>query len=283
MRYFITGFRGYIGKNLWRSLAKDKKIELSGYDIKSTYLGVPEDILDFQLLLKRITDFNPDLVIHLAALTGVQGSLNNPSSYIRTNVEGTVNVFEACRLAGVKKIIYASSSSVYGNDAFSMSEHPANQLSIYAVSKASSELVADTYNNLYKIKSIGLRFFTVYGKEGRKDMAIPIFTEAIKNKKSIHIYGNQKRDFTYIDDAIQGIMLSIEHIDKIDEPQIYNISGGNEPIEMLKVVQLLEKKLGKKTKVIINKARLGDVEQTWGDISKAREELGYNPKGGWIK
>ena len=230
--------------------------------------------------LKRIfSDFQPTKVVNLAAQAGVRYSLENPHTYITTNIAGFMNVLECCRHNNVENLIYASSSSVYGGNTkipFSESDNVDNPISIYAASKKANELMAKTYNELYNLKSIGLRFFTVYGPWGRPDMAISIFTRKIQQGKPIKIfnYGNMERDFTYIDDIVNGICSSIKSDFSL---KIYNL-GNSKSEDLLKIVEIIEHNLGKKAKIEFAPMQLGDVKKTYADISLANNDLKYKPQ-----
>lgn len=221
-----------------------------------------------------------DLVCNLAAQAGVRYSLDNPLAYVDSNVSGFVNLLEAIKEAGIKKLVYASSSSVYGlNDKipFSTDDPVDHPISIYAATKKSNELMAYTYTHLYGIQTIGLRFFTVYGPWGRPDMAVFLFTDAILNNRPIKLFnrGLLSRDFTYIDDIVYGIIATLEK----DAPQpysLYNIGNGS-PVKLLDFVEAIEASLDKKAIRDMLPMQPGDVERTWADTSGLEEDFNYKP------
>lgn len=237
-----------------------------------------------------------DYIIHLAAQAGVRYSLTNPYVYIESNVVGFLNILEVCRQSGVRHLVFASSSSVYGLNRrmpFSVRHNVDHPVSLYAATKKADELMAHTYAYLYNIPTTGLRFFTVYGPWGRPDMAYFKFTEAIINDRPIEIYnyGRMKRDFTYIDDVIEGI---VRVMDKIPKPnptwrgenpdpsssvapyRLYNI-GNNHPVELIRFIELLEGYIGKKAKKVFLPMQLGDVPETYADVDDLEREVGFRP------
>lgn len=229
-----------------------------------------------------------DCVVNLAAQAGVRYSLSHPESYVQSNVIGFLNLLEACRNSICKKLIYASSSSVYGNNPsvpFKETDNVDHPISIYAATKKSDELMASTYSYLYKIQTIGLRFFTVYGPFGRPDMAPMVFANAIEQDEKIRIFnkGNLSRDFTYIDDIVTGIekIVSTPDMQREDVPgvpsTIYNIGHGT-PVQLMDFVHLLEQHLGKEAKKEFVGMQAGDVYQTWADTSRLLEDYGYAPQ-----
>ena len=224
-----------------------------------------------------------DLVCNLAAQAGVRYSLENPLAYVDSNVSGFVNLLEAIKEAGIKKLVYASSSSVYGlNDKipFSTDDAVDHPISIYAATKKSNELMAYTYSHLYGIQTIGLRFFTVYGPWGRPDMAVFLFTDAILNNRPIKVFnhGLLSRDFTYIDDIVNGIVATLEK----DAPKpysLYNIGNGS-PVKLLDFVEAIEASLDKKAISDMLPMQPGDVERTWADTSGLEQDFQYKPSIG---
>ena len=238
-----------------------------------------------------------DTVVNLAAQAGVRYSLTNPLAYVQSNIVGFVNLLEACRHNDVKHLSYASSSSVYGlNEVqpFSTHDNVDHPISLYAASKKSNELMAHTYSHLYGIPTTGLRFFTVYGPWGRPDMALYLFTKAIIEDREIDVFnhGNMQRDFTYIDDIVEGIVRVNDNPPK-GNPQwdgknpdpssspapykIYNI-GNNNPVKLMDFIEAIEKKLGKKAKKNMLPLQAGDVPSTYADVSDLIEDLGYKPQ-----
>jgi UDP-glucuronate 4-epimerase len=237
-----------------------------------------------------------DYVIHLAAQAGVRYSLTNPHAYIDSNLVGFINVLEGCRHAAVKHLVYASSSSVYGANTqmpFSIHHNIDHPVSLYAATKKANELMAHTYSHLYKLPTTGLRFFTVYGPWGRPDMAMFLFTKAILAGKPIDVfnYGKMRRDFTYIDDIVEGVVRVTDHTAQpnpewsSDEPdcgtsaapyRVYNI-GNNNPVELEYVIEVIEKKLGKKAQRNLLPIQPGDVPATYADVDDLMKDVGFHP------
>ena len=233
---------------------------------------------------------------HLAAQAGVRYSLTNPDAYIQSNIVGYMNILEAVRHNEVKALSYASSSSVYGlneKQPFSTHDSVNHPISLYAASKKSNELMAHTYSHLFGIQTTGLRFFTVYGPWGRPDMALFLFTKAIFEDKPIDVfnYGNMQRDFTYIDDIVEGIVRVIDNPAKPNpafDPQnpdpssstapykVYNIGNGS-PVKLMDFIEAIEDVVGKKAKKNLLPMQLGDVESTWADTSALERDFGYKP------
>ena len=296
-KIIVTGFAGFIGMHLCHSLLLDG-YKVHGIDNINTYyekslkIDRMKKIKDFSNLSYDIVDlknfdslneifkkFKPDKVINLAAQAGVQFSIVDPFSYIGSNVKGFMNLLECCKLYEVKGLIYASSSSVYGGNKkvpFSENDNVDNPISIYAATKKSNELMANVYNNLYKLNTTGLRFFTVYGPWGRPDMAYFIFTKKILNNDLIEIYDNGRveRDFTYIEDIIKGIRSSI---DKNFQNEIFNL-GNSKREKVIDLINIIEQRLGKKARIKLMPIKPGDVKVTNANIKKSKKMLGYNPK-----
>ncbi len=262
------------------------------YDVhlKKNRLSILKKNKNFHFIKKKIEDkkinsfFQKkkiDVIINLAAQAGVRHSLKNPYVYIESNIMGQVNMLELAKKLNVRKFIYASSSSVYGGNKkmpFSTNQKVDNPISLYAASKKSAELVAECYSHLFNIKCTGLRFFTVYGPWGRPDMATFIFTKNIIEKKKIEIfnYGKMQRDFTYIDDIVQGILGAMKN-KKIVNHKIYNLGNSNPEI-LIEFVELIEKTLGLKAKKKLMPMQPGDVSKTYADIRESRKDLNYSPK-----
>lgn len=249
---------------------------------------------------KKINDIfqnhNISKVINLAAQAGVRYSLQNPHTYIESNIVGYVNILEACRHHRIQHLIYASSSSVYGLNRkmpFAVTDNVDHPISLYAATKKANELMAHTYSHLYGIPTTGLRFFTVYGPWGRPDMAYFSFTKAILTGKPIQIFnhGNMRRDFTYIDDIVEGIIRLIPRLPKFNETgdcldpdagtsyapyKVYNI-GNNRPVRLLEFISILEEKLGVEAKKEFLPMQPGDVEETFADISELMNDVGFKP------
>jgi len=224
-----------------------------------------------------------DYVINLAAQAGVRYSIENPDVYVKSNIIGFFNILEACRSYPVKHLIYASSSSVYGDNkkvSFSENDRVDNPVSMYAATKKSNELMAYTYSHLYNIPTTGLRFFTVYGPWGRPDMSPILFANAITQNKPIKVFNNGEmlRDFTYIDDIIEGLFRVITTIPNNNPPySIMNIGNGS-PVELMIFIETMEKAFGKKVKKIMAPMQAGDVKKTWADTRKLKKTVNYEPK-----
>ncbi len=245
------------------------------------YSFIKLDILDNIEVDKLFKKNNFDLIIHLAAQAGVRYSILNPKTYIKNNLEGFINILEACKKFSVKKIIYGSSSSVYGmseKQPLSTTDVVDSPISLYAATKKSNELMAYVYSHLFGIKTIGLRFFTVYGPWGRPDMAPILFSDAITRNKKLKIFnhGDIYRDFTFVDDIIDGIIKVSKKDFKLNY-QIFNI-GNSKPVNVLYFVDLLEKELNIKANKELCDMQPGDVKKTWADIEKFSELTGYKPK-----
>jgi UDP-glucuronate 4-epimerase len=225
-----------------------------------------------------------DMVVHLAAQAGVRYSIENPHTYIESNITGFINIVEACRHYPVKHLVYASSSSVYGANSktpFHVDDNVDRPISLYAATKKSNELMAYTYSHLFNIPMTGLRFFTVYGPWGRPDMAYFLFTKAILNDQPIKVFnhGKMARDFTYIDDIVQGIVKVLDSPPKevtVPPHRLYNI-GNNAPVPLLRFIEAIEKALGKEAEKIYLPMQPGDVEQTYADVQNMVDEFGYQP------
>ncbi len=292
----ITGAAGFIGYHLSKSLLKDG-FDVYGvdnvndyYDINLKYNRLNElkkfpnfsfyklDISNYEDLSNVFQKINPNKVINLAAQAGVRYSIENPFAYMASNMVGFLNIIELCRHFSVEGLIYASSSSVYGGNKkipFSVEDRVDDPISFYAASKRSNELIANTYSHLYDLHTTGLRFFTVYGPWGRPDMAMFIFADKIYKGEKIEVYnnGNMKRDFTYIDDIINGIRASI---DKNYKCEIFNL-GNNKSEELMHIVSSIEYGLGKKALIDFKPMQPGDVKKTNANIDKSKKLLGYMP------
>ena len=291
----VTGAAGFIGYHLARHLKfrGDNVVGLDNFNdyyhpqlkrgrvkelAKENVTVVEGDICHRATVEELITDNQVTHVVHLAAQAGVRYSLVNPQAYVKSNLEGFIQVLEVCRQHRLK-LVYASSSSVYGKNTkipFSVDDRTDAQVSLYGATKKANELMAQTYHHLYGISAIGLRFFTVYGPWGRPDMAYYSFTKAILEGKPIEIYNNgkMKRDFTYIDDIIQGTAAAI---DLQTACEVFNL-GNHHPEELLNLVEIIEGCLGKKAQTKFLPMQPGDVEVTFADISSSREKLGFTPK-----
>jgi UDP-glucuronate 4-epimerase len=315
MKILVTGSAGFIGAHLCIKLLKrgDNVVGIDNlnnyYDPKlknarlkrflnnKKYKHYKIDLTNKQKLDKIFKKEKIDKVVNLAAQAGVRYSLENPHAYIETNIHGFMNILENCRNHKIQQLIYASTSSVYGaNTKMPFFEnHSANHpLTIYAATKKSNELMAHTYSHLFNLPTTGLRFFTVYGPWGRPDMALFKFTKSILKGEHIDVYnfGKHKRDFTYIDDIIIGIIKAIDDIPKPNlkwdsknpDPatsivpwKIYNI-GNNKSVDLGRYIKAIEKALNIKAKINYLPLQLGDVPNTYADISKIKNDLGYKPQ-----
>lgn len=221
-----------------------------------------------------------DKVVNLAAQAGVRYSIENPEAYIDSNIVGFANLLECCRNYGIKHFIYASSSSVYGQNLkmpFSVEDNVDHPISLYAATKKSNELMAYTYSHLYGFKTTGLRFFTVYGPWGRPDMAMFLFTDAIIKGRPIKVFnrGNQERDFTYITDIIEGVLKVINQEPK-QKYSLYNI-GNSKPVKLMGFINEIEKQLELKAKKDMLPKQPGDVSRTWADVEGLKTDFHYSP------
>ncbi|WP_062053941.1 NAD-dependent epimerase/dehydratase family protein [Aquimarina longa] len=244
------------------------------------------DLSQKSAIMDLFRDEKFDTVIHLAAQAGVRYSIENPDAYIKSNIDGFFNILEACRHYPVKHLTYASSSSVYGNNKtvpFSVDHNVDKPISLYAATKKSNELMAHTYSHLYKIPTTGLRFFTVYGPWGRPDMAPSLFTNAIINNRPLKIFnnGDMERDFTYIDDIVDGI-IKVNEAPPIIDPKkapyaLHNI-GNSTPVKLMDFINCIEKHVGAIAKKTFLPMQPGDVQQTYADISSITNAVGYIPK-----
>ncbi len=332
MKILVTGSAGFIGFHLAQKLLErgDEVVGIDNlndyYDVNLKYarlerLGIDQEAvvdggemgvassaypgkyrfiaMDLADTAKMMTLFETekfDAVCNLAAQAGVRYSLENPHAYVQSNVVGFANILEGCRHTGVKNLCFASSSSVYGlnkSQPFKTSDHTDHQVSMYAATKKSNEMMAHTYAHLYGIQATGLRFFTVYGPWGRPDMAPMLFADAILNDRPIKVFnhGKMSRDFTYIDDIVDGV---IKVLDKPATPdanfdpmqpnpaissapyRIYNI-GNNAPVALMEFIETMEKALGKEAQKNFMQMQPGDVESTYADTSALIEEFDYKP------
>ena len=314
MKILVTGAAGFIGYHLVKTLIGDNHvvigldnindyystnlkfdrlkelgidksraedfISLSGSNLFKNFKFIRMNLEDRENLPKLFKDEKFDVVCNLAAQAGVRYSIENPETYIDSNIVGFLNILECCRNHNIKKLVYASSSSVYGDNKktpFEETDNTDKPISLYAASKKSNELMAHTYSHLFKLNTIGLRFFTVYGSWGRPDMAYYLFADAITKDKAIKVFnnGDLSRDFTHIDDIVIGIksaMLSGSSIKKLYE--LYNI-GNNKPVELTKFIETIEKYLGKKSIQKMLPMQDGDVKKTWASISKITKDYNF--------
>lgn len=298
MNILITGGAGFIGSTLADKLLVEanKVIVIDNFndyyspEIKEGNVRVNlnnpmyklyrGDICDRELVAKIFRENEIDTVVHIAARAGVRSSLEDPLEYVRSNIDGTINILENMKKYNVKKIVFASSSSVYGNctaEKFSEDLKVTEPISPYAATKSACEQFLYTYSKLYGIHAICLRFFTVYGPKQRPDLAIRKFIELIEKNEPIPVYGDGStmRDYTYIDDIVDGICKAIAYDDTPYE--IINLGGGS-PVTLSQMTEIIENVLNKKAEINRLPMQPGDVNKTVSDISKARKLLGYNPK-----
>lgn len=300
MNYLITGGAGFIGSTITEKLLNrgDHVVVIDNFDpyydprLKEEnvkpFLGNPNyrlvrgDILDLELLKLVFKDNHIDHVIHLAAKAGVRPSLEDPISYQKVNGEGTLNVLEAARLNGCKKLCLASSSSVYGNNKavpFKETDVVDFAISPYAATKKANEVMAHVYHAIYGLDIFMLRFFTVYGPKQRPDLAINKFARFISQDKPITLYGDGKtyRDYTYVDDIVAGVLGCSKYLDEHENVyEILNL-GSNRPVTLIDMVKTIEEEMGKKAKIEYLPMQPGDVDATYADISKAEKLIGYKP------
>ena len=304
MRCFVTGTAGFIGFHLAKLLL-DQGNEVFGYDnvnsyynseLKETRLSILKKYPQFQFQRNDLADaesingifrsFRPEIAVNLAAQAGVRYSLDNPRAYIDSNIVGFLNILEACRHHPVRHLVYASSSSVYGNrdkTPFSEADFVDEPISLYAASKKSNELMAHTYAHLFDMAITGLRFFTVYGPWGRPDMAAYIFAKKIYEGKPIQVFnhGDLYRDFTYIDDSVSGIEKTLNSPPKPNakgvRAKVYNI-GNHRPEKLSHFVEVLEEKIGRKAQIEYLPLQPGDVMRTCADITAIQNDFGFVPQ-----
>ncbi len=314
MKVLVTGSAGFIGSALSLKLLQ-RGDEVLGLDCLNDYYDVNlkkarlARTLDFggytelrihledrEAVASAFSEHNPERVVNLAAQAGVRYSLENPHAYVDTNLVGFTNILEGCRHYGAGHLVYASSSSVYGantNMPFSVHDNVDHPVSLYAASKKANELMAHTYSHLYRLPTTGLRFFTVYGPWGRPDMALFLFTRNMLAGKPIDVfnYGRHRRDFTYIDDIVEGV---VRVLDRVPEPdpdwtgdapdsatslapyRLYNI-GNNKPVELLHYIEVLERCLGVKAQMNLLPLQQGDVPDTYADVTDLVKDTGYKP------
>jgi UDP-glucuronate 4-epimerase len=240
------------------------------------------NLQDRQALPKLFETHQFDTVCNFAAQAGVRYSIENPEAYIDSNVSGFLNILECCRQHKIPRLVYASSSSVYGNNESVPYEETTTvdqPISLYAATKKSNELMAHSYSHLYAIETIGLRFFTVYGPWGRPDMALFLFTEAILNNQPIKVFnaGNLSRDFTYIDDVIDGVEMIVLKPSKDENLyRLYNI-GNSQPVKLLDFIDTIEKSTGKTAHRIMMPMQAGDVSQAWANVAHLKTDYDYQP------
>ena len=294
----MTGGAGFIGshlvdkllaENVWNVTALDnfndfyapkiKRANIQNNLTNQNFKLAEIDICDAASLSKLFEQAKFDVVVHLAARAGVRPSLENPTAYVETNINGTMNLLNLARDYGIKQFVFASSSSVYGINSkvpFAEEDKIDQPISPYAATKGANELLCHTFSHLYGIRTIGLRFFTVYGARQRPDLAIHKFAKLILQGKSIPVFGDgsTRRDYTYIDDIIQGVRAAIDYDATFYE--IFNL-GESQTIELKELIEILEENLSKKAVIDRQPMQPGDVPITFADISKAKKLLNYNP------
>jgi UDP-glucuronate 4-epimerase len=314
MRILVTGAAGFIGSHLAHRLL-DRGDEVLGYDNLNDYydpslkqarldrlLARPgftfmrAPLEDRDAVSRAFAEFRPQRVVNLAAQAGVRYSLENPYAYIDSNIVGFINILEACRHGGVEHLVYASSSSVYGANRklpFAVEDSVDHPVSLYAATKKANELMAHTYSHLFGLPTTGLRFFTVYGPWGRPDMALFLFTRNILEGRPIDVFnhGRHTRDFTYIDDIVEGVVRTLDRVPGPDpdyDPlhpnpgsssapwRVYNI-GNHQPVQLLRYIEVLEDCLGRKAEKRLLPMQPGDVPDTEADVEALRRDTGYSP------
>ncbi|OYW35330.1 MAG: protein CapI [Brevundimonas sp. 12-68-7] len=298
----VTGAAGFVGMHVAeRLLARGERVigidDFNAYydpvlkTLRADRLGahpgfrmVRADIADAPALAALVKDEGVHRVVHLAAQAGVRYSIENPFAYERSNLAGHLSVLEACRHGGVEHLVYASSSSVYGDrplagQGFREDDPAVSPVSLYAATKRSCELLSQSYASLYGFPQSGLRFFTVYGPMGRPDMAYFGFTEAIMTGRPIEVYGEGRmaRDFTYIDDIVDGVVGVLERPPPSGGHEIYNI-GDSHPVGLMEMIGTLEGALGREAVKIMRPMQPGDVTATYADVSKLNALTGYAPR-----
>ena len=314
MRVLVTGAAGFIGSHLAHRLL-DRGDEVLGFDNLNDYYDptlkqarldrllpregfsfVQASLEDRVAVERAFAEFRPQRVVNLAAQAGVRYSLENPHAYIDSNITGFTNILEACRHGGVEHLVYASSSSVYGANRklpFAVEDSVDHPVSLYAATKKANELMAHTYSHLFGLPTTGLRFFTVYGPWGRPDMALFLFTRNILEGKPIDVFnhGRHSRDFTYVDDIVEGVVRTLDRVpgpDPAYDPlqpnpgsssapyRVYNI-GNHQPVELLRYIEVLEDKLGRKAERNLLPMQPGDVPDTCADVEALVRDTGYSP------
>jgi len=314
MRILVTGTAGFIGAALAQRLL-GRGDEVWGLDNHNDYydpalkearlaqfaghIGYTHqraDLADAEAVKQAFATFRPERVVNLAAQAGVRYSLQNPQAYVQSNLVGFGNILEACRHGGVEHLVYASSSSVYGANRklpFAVEDAVDHPVSLYAATKKANELMAHTYSHLYGLPTTGLRFFTVYGPWGRPDMSPMLFADRISRGEPIDVfnYGNHSRDFTYVDDIVEGVIRTLDHPAQPDpayDPEqpnpgtsnapyrVYNL-GNDQPVQLMRFIELMEQALGRTVEKRLLPMQPGDVPDTWADVSALRRDVGYAP------
>ena len=314
MKVLVTGAAGFIGAFTAKQLLErgDTVVGLDNFNdyydvsLKEARAALLESFDGFRMVRIDLQDRGAmealfekekfDKVVHLAAQAGVRYSIENPHSYIDSNIVGTLHILEGCRHNSVEHLVYASSSSVYGANTtmpFSIHQNVDHPLALYGATKKANELMAHTYANLYNLPTTGLRFFTVYGPWGRPDMALFMFTKNIIEGKPIDVfnYGNHRRDFTYIDDIVEGVIRTMDNTATLNESwdpanpdpgtsrapyRIYNI-GNQQPVELMHYIEVIEECVGRKAEKNLLPLQDGDVPDTWADTEDLAADVGYQP------
>ncbi|KQS53759.1 protein CapI [Brevundimonas sp. Leaf363] len=302
MTVLVTGAAGFIGMHVAERLVRAGRTVV-GVDNLSAYYDpalkqerltrlsalegfrfVQADIADHAAMHALVAEADVERVVHLAAQAGVRYSLDAPFAYSHSNMTGHLSILEACRHNGVRHLVYASSSSVYGDrpmggQGFRETEQVNRPVSLYAATKRSCELMSESYSTLYGLPQSGLRFFTVYGPLGRPDMAYYKFAEAMTRGEPIEVYGEGRmaRDFTFIDDIVDGVVGVLDQPPAAGGHEIYNI-GDSQPVALLDMIETLETALGLKADKVLRPMQPGDVTATYADISKLKALIGYQPK-----
>ena len=302
MNILVTGCAGFIGFNLSLNLLNKKSIKVYGLDNLNNYYDINLKKDRLKILrknkkfffykidicnTKKIDNFfkknKIDYVVHLAAQAGVRYSIENPRNYLKSNIIGFFNILENSKNYKIKHLVYASTSSVYGeNKKFPLAEDNSTDkpISFYAATKKSNEVMAYSYSYIYNLRTTGLRFFTVYGPYGRPDMSLFKFTKSIIDSTKINLFnnGNHERDFTYVDDVVDAIKKTLFKKNKYKIPyDIYNI-GSNNPIHLKTYLKTIEKILNKKTLIKLSKFQLGDIKKTHASIKKITKDTNFQPK-----
>jgi len=298
MKILVTGTAGFIGMHVAQellaqghqivgidnfndyyqvSLKRDRWARIEGHE---NFRGVEMNFVDGDALNALFAEEKFDRVCHLAAQAGVRYSLENPHVYQETNLHGFLNILEACRHNEIPRLVYASSSSVYGGNKempFTEKDNVDRPISLYAATKKANELMAHAYSHLYGFEAVGLRFFTVYGPWGRPDMALWLFAKAMANGDSFDVFnnGDMQRDFTYIDDIVQGTIASI-FAEGLDRFEVFNL-GNHTPERLMDMIQTLADAMGVEPKMNMLPMQPGDVPATYANIDHAKAKLGYEP------
>ena len=298
MTVLVTGAAGFIGAYTCRALAArgDQVVGLDNYNdyydpaLKRDRVAAlcPQvdirrlDLADRQGLAALFAEVRPRRVVHLAAQAGVRYSLQNPHAYVASNLEGFVNVLEQCRHGDVEHLVYASSSSVYGDSAtppFSEDQRVDQPRSLYAATKAANELMAYTYAQLYGLRATGLRFFTVYGPWGRPDMAPLLFSRAVLAGRPIEVFnhGRMQRDFTHVDDIVAGVLGALDRADGGERHEVFNL-GNHTPVELERFIDVIAAAAGREAVRHYRPMQPGDMVRTMADTRRAREAFGFEPR-----